>query len=132
MMELFCKKKKYAKRLSSIFERVLSTLLHCTFSSVTLNPLCQPHKMVKHTQTIRLLLPTNCLSVFYYFVGLPLQGSNVCPDFRIYPDFLGKESFGCFQHPVKASGHAFEFQRRSNFRKRNAASRMDDKMQSCS
>ena len=30
----------------------------------------QPHKMVKHTQTIRRLLPTNCLRVFDHFVGL--------------------------------------------------------------
>ena len=30
--------------------------------------------MVKHTQTIHLLLPTNCLSVFDHFVGLALQG----------------------------------------------------------
>ena len=29
----------------------------------------QPHKMVKHTQTIRRLLPTNCLSVFDHFMG---------------------------------------------------------------
>ena len=34
----------------------------------------QPHKMVKHTQTIRWLLPTNCLSVFDYFVELVLKG----------------------------------------------------------
>ena len=34
---------------------------------------CQPHKMVKHTQTIRRLLPTNCLSVFDHFVGLALK-----------------------------------------------------------
>ena len=29
--------------------------------------------MVKHTQTIRRLLPTNCLSVFDHFVGLALK-----------------------------------------------------------
>ena len=29
----------------------------------------QPHKMVKHIQTICWLLATNCLSVFDYFVG---------------------------------------------------------------
>ena len=29
--------------------------------------------MVKHTQTIRPLLPTNCLSVFDHFVGLTLK-----------------------------------------------------------
>ena len=34
----------------------------------------QPHKMVKHTQTIRWLLPTNCLSVFDHFVELALKG----------------------------------------------------------
>ena len=30
--------------------------------------------MVKHTQTIRGLLPTNYLSVFDHFVGLALKG----------------------------------------------------------
>ena len=30
--------------------------------------------MVKHTQTIRRLLPTKCLSVFDHFVGLGLKG----------------------------------------------------------
>ena len=30
--------------------------------------------MVKHTQTILRLLPTNCLSVFDHFVGLALKG----------------------------------------------------------
>ena len=30
--------------------------------------------MVKHTQTIRQLLPTNCLSVFDQFIGLALKG----------------------------------------------------------
>ena len=30
--------------------------------------------MVKHTQTIRRLLPTNYLSVFDHFVGLALKG----------------------------------------------------------
>ena len=29
--------------------------------------------MVKHTQTIRCQLPTNCLSVFDHFVGLVLK-----------------------------------------------------------
>ena len=33
----------------------------------------QPHKKLKHTQTIRRLLPTNCLSVFDYFIGLVLK-----------------------------------------------------------
>ena len=30
--------------------------------------------MVKHTRTVRRLLPTNCLSVFGHFVGLVLKG----------------------------------------------------------
>ena len=34
----------------------------------------QPHKMVKHTQTIRRLLPKKCLSVFDRFMGLALKG----------------------------------------------------------
>ena len=33
----------------------------------------QPHRMVKHTQTICRLLPTNCLSVFEHFEGLALK-----------------------------------------------------------
>ena len=37
----------------------------------------QPHKIVKYTQTIRRLLPTNCLSVFDHFVGLALKGLSV-------------------------------------------------------
>ena len=35
---------------------------------------CQPQKMVKHTQTIRRLLPTKCLSVFDHFMGLVFKG----------------------------------------------------------
>ena len=30
--------------------------------------------MLKHTQIIRRLLPTNCLSLFDHFVGLALKG----------------------------------------------------------
>ena len=41
----------------------------------SINPLKrQPHKMVKHTQTIRRLLPTNCLSVFDHLVELAVKG----------------------------------------------------------
>ena len=36
--------------------------------------LCQPHRMVKDTQAIRLQQPTNCLSIFDHFVGLALKG----------------------------------------------------------
>ena len=34
----------------------------------------QPHKLVKHTRTIRRQKPKNCLSVFDHFVGLALKG----------------------------------------------------------
>ena len=41
------------------------------------------HKMVKHTQTIGQLLPTNCLSEFDNFVGLALKGlTQYFPVFR--------------------------------------------------
>ena len=33
--------------------------------------------MVKDTQTIRRLLPTNCLSMFKHFVGLALKELNL-------------------------------------------------------
>ena len=33
--------------------------------------------MVKHTQTICRMLPTNCLNVFYHFVGLALKGLSL-------------------------------------------------------
>ena len=36
--------------------------------------MANPTKMVKHAQTIRQLLATNCLSVFDHFVGLALKG----------------------------------------------------------
>ena len=42
---------------------------------VTINHFkCQPHKMVKHIQTIHWLLPTDCLSVFDYFFEIELKG----------------------------------------------------------
>ena len=37
------------------------------------NSLCQPHKIVKRTQAICRLLPTNCLSEFNHFVGMALK-----------------------------------------------------------
>ena len=33
--------------------------------------------MVKHTQNIRRLLPTNCLSMFDHFKGLALKGLSL-------------------------------------------------------
>ena len=38
------------------------------------NQIFNRHKMVKNTQTIYQQQPTNCLSVFDYFVGLVLKG----------------------------------------------------------
>ena len=40
--------------------------------------------MVKRTQTIRRLLPTNCLSVFDHFVGVALKGSTKIKPSRFY------------------------------------------------
>ena len=37
----------------------------------------QPHKMVKHTQTIRRQNPTNCLSVSDHFLPLALKGLKI-------------------------------------------------------
>ena len=34
----------------------------------------QPHELVKHTEIICRLLPTNYLSVFDHFVGLAIKG----------------------------------------------------------
>ena len=55
--------------------------IFCVFWFVILanfNPLKrQPHKMDKHAQTIRWVLPTNSLSVFGHFVGLVLKGLNM-------------------------------------------------------
>ena len=49
--------------------------LFLVFRHLLFSPLkCQPNKMVKQTQTIRQLLPTNCLSVFDHFVGSALKG----------------------------------------------------------
>ena len=38
---------------------------------------CQSHTMVKHTETICRLLPTNYLSVLDHFLGLALKGLKV-------------------------------------------------------
>ena len=48
----------------------------------------QPHKMVKHTQTIRRRQPMNCLIVFDHFVGLLLKGIVQLfwfSDYGLYP-----------------------------------------------
>ena len=61
------KLQKYSKTKIIIKLKKIKSLVIKTFKS-------QSHKMVKHTQTIRRLLPTNCLSVFDHFVGLTLKG----------------------------------------------------------
>ena len=38
----------------------------------------QPHKIVKHTQTICQQQPMNCLSVFDHLVGLAFKQLNDC------------------------------------------------------
>ena len=45
----------------------------------------KPDKMVKRTQTIRRLLPTNCLNVFDHFVGLALKSLILVAEFRDDP-----------------------------------------------
>ena len=40
---------------------------------------CQLCKMVKHTQTIYRLLPTNCLTVFDHFTELAFKGLTGSP-----------------------------------------------------
>ena len=44
----------------------------------------QPDKMVKHTQTIRRLSPTNSLILFDHYVGLTLKGLKALRD--LYDD----------------------------------------------
>ena len=61
--------------------------------------------MVKHTQTIRRKIPTNCLSVFNHFVGLALKGveltlkgvmslPNLCLYYHYKPSLIIKILFG--------------------------------------
>ena len=54
----------------------LNVMSKCHWRSFgVFNPLsANPRKMVKYSQTIRRLLPTNCLSVFGNFVGLAFKG----------------------------------------------------------
>ena len=44
------------------------------FNNLILIRYASTHEMVKHTPTIRWLLPTSCLSVFDHFMGLVLKG----------------------------------------------------------
>ena len=58
-----CMPKRYTH---VIIQPVLSSIIR-------IKPKRQPHKMVKHTQTIHRFLPTNCLSLFDHFWGLALK-----------------------------------------------------------
>ena len=56
----------------------MGTLVRNGLAFLILNPLsAKPHKMFKHTQTIRRLMSTNFLSVFNHLVGLALKGSKI-------------------------------------------------------
>ena len=50
----------------------------------------QPDKVVRHTQTVRRQIPTNCLSVFAHFVGLTFKGliSAFCFPVTFYQGLL--------------------------------------------
>ena len=50
----------------------------------------QPDKVVRHTQTVRRQIPTNCLSVFDHFVGLMFKGliSAFCFPVTFYQGLL--------------------------------------------
>ena len=61
----------------------MNSIDHSTFVLLifSLNPL-----MVKHTQTVRRLLPTNCLSVFDHVVGLGVKRLNPLSHFVLHID----------------------------------------------
>ena len=61
--------------------------------------------MVKHTQTIRLQQPANCLSVFDHFVNLALKG------LRLY-ELVTTNSRSCFHKYISTVSKGFyHFQR---------------------
>ena len=62
------------KMLDLNFFVILSMSMNWFLINWRLTLKCHPHKMVKHTQTIRLQQSTNCLSVFDRFVGFALKG----------------------------------------------------------
>ena len=65
----------FLKRPSINANRTLLLFQQCDTNQLTPQNLFkrQPHKMVKHTQKIRRMLPTNFLSVFDHFVGLAFK-----------------------------------------------------------
>ena len=85
---------KKTKKMSALFPLTIFTArwfiaVEFLNSSQTNLPLKrQPHKMVKNTQTIYRLLPTNCLSIFDHFVGLALTGLKLKrASFSIFVNF---------------------------------------------
>ena len=56
-----------------MFDRILNTPMFIMLM-IQKDTQYVPHKVVKHTQTIRRQKPTNCLSVFDHFEGLALKG----------------------------------------------------------
>ena len=63
--------------------------------------------MVKHTQIIRRVLPTNCLSVFHCFVGLAVKGLN----YMQQQDIFSKELAIFCKWCVITDSHALKQQR---------------------
>ena len=56
--------------------------------------------MVKHTQTIRRLLPTNRLSVFDHFVMLALKGLTKYPSPKAIPNYRVNQTYAILEIPV--------------------------------
>ena len=62
--------------------------------------------MVKHTQTIYWLLPTNCLSVFDYFIELALK-KVIIKTTRTILSLFNVDMEDILDFSVKSSHHAF-------------------------
>ena len=69
----------------------------------------QPHKMVKRTQTIRRLLPTNCLSVFNDFCGVGIERVKVLIDSHHFSTFVSptREVYICWDTAKRNLGSGF-------------------------
>ena len=88
--------------------------------------------MVKHTQTIRQLLATNCLSVFDHFVGLVPKGGF--PLSEMNGDFAEKFIWACaFLFVCSLSGEIFLFKivkmNLTNSRRKNSPQLLDQSKQ---
>ena len=68
----------YSRPMSSCYSLTGYSKKNTSLNLKCFNTLsAKPHKMVKHTQTIRRQQPTNCLSVFDHFVGLALKNASL-------------------------------------------------------